>query len=105
MSHVPKKRDLFKRSGGVEPGKDNVCLLDITEVLGKMSAQASKLELQDNITSCKQSIELTFKLESLSKLYRERMRDVRNEIKVTNSKSGKYKGNVSTLNKINEKKS
>ena len=106
MTKVLKKRDLFSRDGGdFVPNQENVCLGDLIEVIGKMSSEASKLELQDKITSCKNSIDLTMALDKLSKMYRERMRNVRNEIRVSNKNSGSYKGNVDTLDKINGKQS
>lgn len=104
MNNIPKKRDLFKRDGGViVPSEENVCLTDLTEAIGRLSGEASRLELQDNITSCKKSIDITFEIDKLSKMYRERMRGLRNEIRVNNKKSGKYKGNTGSLDKINGK--
>lgn len=103
-----KKRDLFKRGGaGLKPDKGNICLGDLTESLSKIGVEASKLELQDNITSCKKSIDITFELENQIKLYRDRMRELRTEIKLSNKaggKTNKYKGNIESLNKINKKK-
>lgn len=104
-SKITKKRDLFRRdSGATVPTKEDVCLSDITEILGRLSAEASKLEVQNSIEASKRSIDHTFELESLARLYRDRMRDTRDEIKNYNKKSGKYKGNPDTLKKINENK-
>lgn len=102
MGYIPKKRDLFKRDGGaIKPSEENICLTDLTEAIGRLSGEASRLELQDNISSCKKSIDITFEIDNLSKMYRERMRNLRNEIRVKNKKTGKYKGNVDVINKIN----
>lgn len=101
---ITKKRDLFRRdSGSPKPTEETVCLADLSEVLGKISGHAAKLELQDSITLCTQSVELTMELEVLTKMYRERMRGTKTDIRNRNKKSGKYKGNTATLNKINGK--
>ena len=102
---IVKKRNLFTRgTNGFEPEVDDVCLSDITENLGKLSAEASKLELQDNLESCKRSVKLTFELDKLSKLYRERIRSTRDDIRTGNKSDNRYKGNAETLIKINEAK-
>lgn len=102
---IVKKRNLFTRgTNGFEPEPGDVCLSDITETLGKLSAEASKLELQDNLTSCKKSVKLTFELDKLSKMYRERVRSVRDDIRTGNQNEGRYKGNAETLIKINKAK-
>ncbi len=103
---ITHKRDLFRRdSGSPKPTSEDVCLSDLSEVLGKLSGQATKLELQDNITACSQSVDLTMELEVLCKIYRERMRGIKKEIRMKNKNSGRYKGNTASLNKINEQKS
>ena len=105
MGKILNKRDLFRRdSGSTKPTKEDVCMADLSEVLGKLSGQATKLELQDNITACTVSVDLTMELEHLTKLYRERMRETKREIRSSNKNSGKYKGNAATLKKINESK-
>lgn len=104
---IPSKRDLMNRKGSGEPTEDNICLSDISFIMGKLSAEASTLELQDNIEACKRSRELTFKAETLIKLYRKRVSEIRNEIRMNREKSGKKRksNGLEAIKKINEQKS
>lgn len=97
MNKISKKRDLIRRVDlDKDPDVDNISLSDFSEIIGKLSKEANTLELQDNLQAIKRSVAACLKLDKLSKMYRTRLRELRNEIIATRPK--RSRGNTQSLN-------